>query len=156
MNHKKLAALLLLALCIPAHAAVTCSVTTNSVAFGAFPAPNPSNVDSIGSISVTCSGDPNSGASPAVTLSQGNGGAFNPRTMANGTYNLNYNLYSDSTYTTIWGDGTSGTGTVSGTINAWPTGGNGSTNFTVYGRIPANQNLVPGTYNDVITVTVTY
>jgi len=63
---------------------------------------------------------------------------------------LAYNLYLDSTRLTIWGDGTGGTGTFSGM-------GTGSdVGTTVYGRIPAGQNVAVGTYSDLITVTVTF
>jgi spore coat protein U-like protein len=70
--------------------------------------------------------------------------------MTSGTHVLTYNLYLDPTHLTIWGDGSSGTGTVSGT----GTGANVGT--PVYGRIPPGQNASVGSYSDVITVTVTY
>lgn len=47
-----------------------------------------------------------------------------------------------------WGDGSPGTATVNGS---------GTTHtFTVYGRIPARQNAVVGSYSDTITVTITF
>src|SRR6266487_1298814 len=53
---------------------------------------------------------------------------FIPRKMVNAGTLLNYNLYTDAARTTVWGDGTGGTVTVSGSSN-------GSTTHTVYGRI---------------------
>jgi spore coat protein U-like protein len=51
--------------------------------------------------------------------------------------------------TTNWGN-TVGTDTVAGT-------GNGSGQvYTVYGQISAQTTPAPGTYNDTITVTITY
>ena len=63
---------------------------------------------------------------------------------------LNYGLYADASFTTVWGDGGGATATVSGTGNgaAQPT--------TVYGRIPAGQYVPATTYTDQITVEVTY
>jgi spore coat protein U-like protein len=62
---------------------------------------------------------------------------------------LNYGLFTNATWTTNWGN-TSATNWVSGT-------GNGAAQpLTVYGQIPANQYVTPGSYTDTITATVTY
>jgi len=37
-----------------------------------------------------------------------------------------------------------------------PAGGTNFATGTFYGRIPASQDVAPGSYSDVITVTVTY
>jgi spore coat protein U-like protein len=72
--------------------------------------------------------------------------------MANGTNLMQYNLYTTSAHTAIWGDGTSSTSTVAGTgvgvLTASPN--------TVYGNIPISQDLPAGTYSSIITVTVNY
>jgi spore coat protein U-like protein len=66
-----------------------------------------------------------------------------------GAFLLNYGLFTDATRTTNWGE-TVGTDTVSGT-------GTGATQIvTVYGRIPATQNVGIGGYVDTITATVTF
>lgn len=60
---------------------------------------------------------------------------------------LKYQLYSDSGYTTYWGNATN---VVSGT-------GNGSAQaLTVYGQILSGQLPAPGTYTDTVTATITY
>lgn len=60
-----------------------------------------------------------------------------------------YSLYTDPAHTDVWGN-TIGTDTVTGT-------GTGSEQtYTVYGQVPAQATPTPGTYSDVITVTVTY
>jgi spore coat protein U-like protein len=151
-----LATWLSLVWCLPAHAAGSCSVTTTGLAFGAFPAPNPANVDSTANLSVSCKANPNATTAFTISLSQGNGASFNPRNMASGTYTLNYNLYSDASHSTIWGDGTSGTSQVSGTIPPGLPPGSTTLNLTVYGRIPGNQNLAAGSYSDAITITISY
>jgi len=70
------------------------------------------------------------------------------RQMQSGAYSLTYNLYTDSLRSIIWGDGTSGTMLV-GTTGT-------SATYAVYGRIPAAQDLPAGSYNDSITVTLTF
>lgn len=139
--------------CVSAHAALHCSASATSVAFGTFPSPNPANVDSTGTISIECKGLGNGGASYTIALNMGSGNSFNPRKMTSGSNILQYNLYSDSTRSVIWGDGTSGTSIVSDTINDR---GSATTNYIVYGRVHANQNVPPGNYSDIITVTVSY
>ena len=50
---------------------------------------------------------------------------------------------------TVWGNGTASS-THSGT-------GTGSTqSLTIYGRLPSLANVIPGSYTDTVTVTVTY
>jgi spore coat protein U-like protein len=85
-----------------------------------------------------------------ISLSAGTTGGFSPRTLTAGASSLNYNLYTSPTFTTVWGDGTSGTETES--YNA----GARTVTLTVYGRIPKAQFVSPGGYGNTITVTVTY
>jgi len=62
---------------------------------------------------------------------------------------VNYSLFRDAPMTLNWGQ-TIGTDTLAGT-------GNGSAQpYQVYGQIPAQTTPAPDTYNDTITVTVTY
>jgi spore coat protein U-like protein len=65
------------------------------------------------------------------------------------TATVNYKLYSNSGHTTNWGN-TVNTDTVD------ITGDGASHTYTVYGRIPAQTTPAPGTYADLVTVTVTY
>jgi spore coat protein U-like protein len=140
-----------LALCLSAGIAhaTTCTVSATPVGFGTF---NPfgSAVPSTGIISVTCSsGNPN--GTYTIALSTGGSGNFATRQMTDGQSDmLNYNLYTSSALTTIWGDGTSGTVTVGGT------NGHTTSTFTVYGQIPTPQAAKPNAYSDSIIVTVTY
>lgn len=78
--------------------------------------------------------------------------------MANPTssYRLAYNLYVDAARTIPWGNGLSGTGTISDSYKI-PGSGAETRNYTVYARAPARQlNPGGGSYLDTITVTVTY
>ena len=80
---------------------------------------------------------------------QNSGGNINARRMLLGANTVGYQLYRNPGRTLVWGN-TVGTNTVAGT-------GNGSTqNLTVYGQVPAQATPPAGTYNDTITVTVTY
>lgn len=98
-------------------------------------------------IGVQCS----AGAAYTVGLDAGlnGGGNINARRMVLGTGAVGYQLYSNATRTTVWGN-TTGSNTVAGS-------GTGATqNYTVYGLVPAQTTPAAGTYQDTITVTVTY
>ena len=73
--------------------------------------------------------------------------------MAQGSGRLNYNLYTTASRTTIWGNGSSGTSTVTATLN-------GLLSFSqtdpVYGRISAGHWPQAGAYADSLIVTITY
>lgn len=97
----------------------------------------------------------------SIALSTGGSGTFTPRAMVSGTSTLQYNLYTAATLTSIWGDGSGGTQTLADVITGTctnPGGRNcsGSQPDTVYGNIPAMQDVVAGSYADTITVTVTF
>lgn len=131
-----------LALPMRAHA-VNCSVSVVNVVFASYDVFTPTATNSTGTVKVKCSAS----ATYAISLSAG-AGTFASRVMLNGTHELNYNLYTTSQDLTIWGDGTSGTVTTNGT--------GGGTSYTVYGLIPALQNVPVGSYSDTVTVTVTF
>lgn len=124
--------------------AASCTVSTTSVAFGSqtFLVTSPS--DSTGSITVGCD---------AITAySIGILGGFTgtlTRAMRSGSNQLGYNLFTDSTRTIVWGDGTAGSARVSSS------GTTGATH-TVYGRIPAKQNVPAGSYSDSLIVRVEF
>jgi len=91
-----------------------------------------------------------------VSLSPGSG-AFGNRTMVSGPNSLIYNLYTDNTYGTVWGDGTGTTGVVSDTGAGM--GIAGEKTHTVFGRLLASANggsVDAGAYSDTITATITY
>lgn len=134
-----------------ARAAMSCSwISVVNVNFGAYDVFSAVPNDSTGTLTFKCSGTP---AKPiAIKLSRGNAPTYNPRYMLRSTEQLNYNLYLDSARTSIWGDGTSGTSYY--TNNNPPLGSNVS--LTVYGRVPASQDVTAGAYNDMIVVTLTY
>ncbi len=127
-----------------------CNLSTNAVAFGSsVNVLSTTAVTANGGISVTC----NSGTAWTVSADKGGGGTtatISTRKMVNGTNLLSYKLFTDSTLTTVWGDGTEGS-TITGT-------GDGSAQSrTIYGQIPTGQTTVPaGSYSDTVNVTVTF
>lgn len=120
-----------------------CTVSAQSVLFGNYDVFSSQPLDGAGNIGVNCS----PGASYTLSLSTG-GGSYSQRELAGSTQILYYNLYTSASRSVVWGDGIGGTGTVSGSGE--------SANHTVYGRIPAGQNLPVGSYSDTIIVTVTF
>ena len=134
---------------VTANVPSSCSITANDLAFGTVPANPGANIDAQTSLSVTCT----LSTTYTIALDKGlaSGGTVALRQMQNGTNTLNYTLYTAAARTTVWGDGTLSTQTVSGT-------GNGNAqSLSVYGRVPAPQtNLAAGNFSDTVTATVTY
>ncbi len=156
----------LLGVAHPAHAAwnnYTCSINSASLSFGTYnPLSSTPLSNNSASLTVTCSNGTGSGAAtpnPSIALSSGSAASFSPRTLKSGSNSLNYNVFTESSYTTVWGDGTGSTATRSVTVNS-PTGkatSSNSTSLTLYGRIPSGQlNAAAGNYSDTLTITVTY
>ena len=137
-------------LSVDATVTANCSVSTTAVNFGSVNVLSGANVDATGGLSVTCTNGTAWAAS--ANAGAGTGASLATRKMASGANLLNYGLYTESTRTTVWGDGAGGTtGTFSGT-------GSGSAQAsTIYARVPSGQTSVPaGSYADTVTVTVTY
>ncbi len=126
---------------------LNCSISTSGVAFGNYSVFSASPTVSTGTVNYSCT----LGILVRVELSRGSSATFNPRTLKNGTQILNYNLFLDSGYTTIWGDGSGTTGRITQVVTAlFPHAA------TVYGRIPAQQNAVIGGYTDSVTATIVF
>lgn len=130
----------------------TCSASANALAFGSY-TPGSGAVAGTTTVSIKCT----NGTAYIVALNGGStaSGTIAQRLMANGTNTLQYNLYTTSSYGTIWGDGTAGSSTQPGTGAGVAT----ANTLTVYGQLPdsvTNQSAVTGGYSDTVTVTVTY
>ena len=132
----------------------SCSVTTTSVLFANYNPLAYGNTDSTGTVTVKCGGL----LVPfTVAFNQGGGPSISARRLSFGANSLNYNLYIDNTYTTVWGDGTTGT-MVAGSLLLDALGLSPGLVYTVYARIPGRQTTVPpgGPYTDAVSVTLTY
>ena len=129
-------------------AEAACTITTTAVSFGSYNVFSGSADDGTGQITYRCT----SPRPPVVTiqLDKGASPSFSPRQMRKGAETLNYNLYLDSTRSTIWGDGTGGTQVYS---RANPPR-NQNINLSVFGRIPAGQDVSAGTYSATVTATI--
>lgn len=124
-----------------------CNVSATPLAFGSYTASAASNSTSI--ITVACSNTVPYNVGLDAGTSTGATVTTRAMTGPAGSLPLDYSLFQDSARTVNWGN-TVGTDTVAGTGN-----GSGQT-LTVYGQVPAGQGNRPGTYNDTITVTLTY
>ncbi len=144
MNQPTLILLLAVGLQLLSFAApADCTLSTSGIAFGGYDPFVNEDVDSVANINVTCDD-----ATPySIALSTGNG-TYETRVMTSGLHHLLYNLYIDAALTTVWGDGTGQSMTVTDTQSV--------ANYTVYGRIPARQNAHVGVYSDTIVITVTF
>lgn len=140
---------------IAGSARAVCTMSVTNVSFGAYDVFGTTPVDSdSGRVNISCTSDVNKAT---ITIGKSTtSNSFNPRQMklTTGTDVLSYNIYTTSARTAIWGDGTGGTSTVrenrpSGKPQPW------TSVLTMYGRIPAGQNVSVGSYSDNITVTVT-
>jgi|RhiMetStandDraft_4_1073278.scaffolds.fasta_scaffold171067_1 spore coat protein U domain-containing protein, fimbrial subunit CupE1/2/3/6 len=131
-----------------AHAAPSCTISTTSVNFGNYNVFTGSDTDSTGTVTIDCNG---AAHDIIVTLSKGASSSYNPRTMLKASEALSYNLYRDAARTSIWGDGTGGTSTYT---NANPP--NGPVNVTIYGRVPAGQDVSAGAYSDTVSAVVNF
>jgi spore coat protein U-like protein len=146
-----------------AHAIPSCNVSTVPTDFGVYDNTVGSPLDtSAGSIAVTCS-DTALGAPRSmyyeIKVGAGASGSFAPRVAANGSFNLNYNLYKSPSYNpgNVWGDGSSGSSFTLGACITVPAGGSPSAQsvHVVHGRIPALQLPVAvGRYADTLSVTL--
>lgn len=126
----------------------TCqSLTADNISFGSYNPLSGSNTDATGNIQITCTNN----TSYSVALSAGGSGSYSTRQLSDGGSNtLNYNLYTSSAYTSVWGDGTASSNTVD------QTGSGSQDTMTVYGRITSGQSVANASYSDTINVTVTY
>lgn len=92
----------------------------------------------------------------AVTLDQGANAASGStcaapaRQMINGTNKLAYGLYSDNGYSTIWGC------VAADQVSFTSTSGTTAKSLSVYATIPGGQDVPAGTYNDTVTLGLTF
>ena len=126
----------------------TCAVGTSTpVDFGSVGLLT-ANVDAAGDLSVTCT----NGTTYDVGLSVGggSGATITDRKMTGpASATITYHLFRDSGRTLNWGN-TVSSDTLAGT------GTGAAQSIPVYGRVASQATPAPGTYNDTVTVTVTY
>jgi spore coat protein U-like protein len=130
--------------------AINCSWDTvpSNINFGTYFPLSSGKITANSSFQFTCTPP----ATATLMLSRGAAPTYSrymPRTAAPAA-NLDYNLYMDAATSIIWGDGTGGTQFL--TFNAVPL--NKTYAGTIFGAIPANLDVPPGTYLDTIQATL--
>jgi spore coat protein U-like protein len=130
-----------------------CGFTTGTLAFGNYDpafanASTPLKVtDSTTALSIACTKN----TTATISLNNGLNSASctgNPTCMSDGAGDyLNYSVYTDNTFTTVWNS----TNTVSYTST-----GIGTPALKVNGEIPAGLSVPVGSYTDTITATATF
>src|SRR5882724_2070163 len=117
--------------------------STVGVNFGTYNVFNTTPTDSTGSMTYTCV---SLLSTITIDLSKGGGSGYIPRRMHKGSDHMDYNLYLDASFVTVWGDGTGGSSGY-GPVTLPPAS---PVTVTIYGRIPARQNVKVGSYTDTI------
>jgi spore coat protein U-like protein len=144
-------------LLVSASVTATCTISTAPVAFGAYDPTSVTDLDGTGTVTVLCT----NGTPGYVTLGEGANAdvastpAVPVRQMAGGAAGagrLAYDLYSETTRTDVWGN--------TPTTGLNHVGDGTATALTVYGRIPAQQNVIAGSgvtaYADTVVATVEF
>lgn len=141
---------------VSATVTATCTIATTPVAFGVYDPTSGTDLAAQGSVTVLCT----NGSASTITLGQGTAAVGDVpgapvRQMSGGAAGagrLGYFLYHEVGLTTAWGN-TAPTGTAH-------TGTGADAVFTVYGEIPAGQNIIAGSggtaYADTVIATVTF
>lgn len=124
----------------------TCTVAASNLNFGT-PAGllSSSAHDGTSAITVKCL----NGTAYKVALNYGQHSIGNVRRMQGGSSFVQYEIYRNAGRTQRWGNAL-GVDTVNGS------GSGNNQSIDVYGRVPPQTTPAAGTYNDTITVTVTY
>ena len=124
----------------------SCTISATPISFGVYNVFSPSDLVSTGSISFSCTGF---SWTMSVYLSKGSGSSNNPRQLVSGSNRINYNLYMDASHTQIWGDPNPNSYSRTWAFNANDT-------LTVYGLIPAGQDVRVGSYTDLVVATINF
>jgi spore coat protein U-like protein len=129
----------------------SCTVTVSGIDFGTYTPLQSSALDINGTINIACTGV-TANNSVTIDLSTGLSNSYMTRTLVSGASTLSYNLYLDAGYTQVWGNGTGTSGEGSVTI----TNGHPNATLAIYGAVAAGQDPAPGSYADMIQVSVNY
>jgi spore coat protein U-like protein len=131
----------------PAEAApASCSFSITSVSFGNIDLIANTNFDTTATFSANCTGDSGKTVRVCPNLNEGTGGSVNgnPRLLLNGATQLNFNLYQNSTRTTVWGSYVWAYSFRPPTVNiGLNAAGVGSGTRTIYARVSAGQQTKP-------------
>lgn len=145
--------------------AQSCTFSISNLNFGSINLAANSPFTATATYSASCTGTANTTVRTCPNIDVGSGGSTtgNPRFLVNGTTQLNFNLYQDGAYASVWGSNlwgfaaSYGSPTVDVALNG---SGSGSASATLYGEVWAGQQSLPaGIYSSSFTGTyasVTY
>jgi spore coat protein U-like protein len=131
----------------------SCTTTATGVSFGGYDPTTSRASTTTGNIQVHCTLLVAIAGSFAIDLSTGVSSSYSGRALKSGASSLRYNLFTDNSFSQIWGNGTGGSANVSQSFSGLLLVDSTS---TIYGRIDPGQNVPAGTYSDTIVVTVSY
>ena len=134
---------------VSANVTVNCTISAAPVAFGSYDpigANATTPLDASGAITIACT----KGSTVTIGLDAGQNAAGSARRMAASPEFLAYDLYQDTTRSTVWGN--SG----AGLLGAGTAPSNAPRTFTVYGRVATAQNVGAGSFTDVVLATVNF
>jgi len=132
--------------------AAKCSFTAANINFGTYNIIQTSHNTTTGTIHVSC--NPAKPVPVTITLSTGSSGNYAQRELSPslaGVDRLRYNIFTDASYSTIFGNGTGGSQILLNAVSRtapW--------NVTYYGRIPAGQDVSADLYTDILTMSVDF
>ena len=133
--------------------AANCTISATDLNFGAYDplvANKTTALDVNTTVTVLCT---KGSTGVNVGLDLGTHTAAGNRFMSNGSDSLRYEMYSDSAGGTVWSN--SGAGLVTWPVFG-PIGAGAGTPHTVFGRVPAGQDVSVGSYSDTVTATVNF
>jgi len=124
----------------------SCQIDASPLAFGNYDpvarhATAPLDADTI--LVVTCT----KGTPAAIALNAGRNASGGGHFMASGSERLRYDLYQDAGRGQRWGDAPGEL------LTLGPSDGN-ARSVHIYGRVPADQDVLVGTYSDTVVATV--
>jgi spore coat protein U-like protein len=146
MKRPLLALLILAAAALPARAQ-SCNFSTPGISFGTVDLTPGHAYSAASNIAVSCSGTPGEVVRVCPNINAGSGGvdgSGSPRYLLNGTNQLQFNLFSNPSYTQVWGSYTWGPTPDPPTVDVTLNGaGTGSLTRALRGRIFAGQQATP-------------
>jgi spore coat protein U-like protein len=128
---------------VQATVVANCTITANSLLWSSFDTVTGQGADATTTLSIACT----KGATPTVQMGSGLH-AGTTRNMQNGSDLLAYDIYTSSTFDTVW-NGTS-------TVALIPAPSKAPRSMNVYGRIVATNDVPAGTYSDTVVSTVNF
>jgi len=150
-----------------AQTTMTCSPSSNTIAFGPYDVLAGTTVPAVGSFTVSCTYTSAFGGAKTVNYTvtiPAPGTTARNMKPPSGTDVIAYTLYTDSARTMVWGDGAGGTYTITGSMNVPRNSTKTSAAINYYGLItPGGQDVSaaspgppPTTYSQALTLTVTF